>query len=98
MRLSALIPHLVGFRLRQLISEDNQVTLVVVPTRWTASCPICQHKSTQIQSQYDRTLVDLPFGDRPVRLRLRVRRFHCGNRACPRQKGRVGRVSPSGGA
>jgi len=83
--LSALIPHLVGFRLRQLISEDNQVTLVVVPTRWTASCPICQHKSARIQSQYDRTLVDLPFGDRPVRLRLRVRRFRCGNRDCPRQ-------------
>ena len=85
MHLSALIPHLVGFRLRQLISEDNQVTLVVVPTRWSASCPICQHKSARIQSQYDRILVDLPIGDRPVRLRLRVRRFRCGNRDCPRQ-------------
>jgi len=84
-RLSALIPHFVGFRLRQLISEDNLVTLVVVSTRWTASCPICQHKSARIQSQYDRILVDLPIGDRPVRLRLRVRRFRCGNRDCPRQ-------------
>jgi len=52
-RLSALIPHFVGFRLRQLVVEDNQVTLVVVPTRWTASCPICQHKSARIQREVD---------------------------------------------
>lgn len=85
MCLSGVIPYLAGFRLHQLVIEDTHVILVVVPTRRTASCPICQNTSARIQSQYDRTLVDLPLGDRPVRLRLRVRRFRCGNRACPRR-------------
>lgn len=85
MRLSALLPYLAGLRLRQVIIEDNQVILVVFPTRRTTLCPLCHHASPRIQSHYERTVVDLPFGERPVRLRLRVRRFRCQNRACPRQ-------------
>ncbi|MGH2459902.1 MAG: transposase family protein [Chloroflexota bacterium] len=85
MRLSALIPYLAGFRLLQVVIEDDQVILVVVPARRTAICPICQRRSARIQSQYERTLVDLPVGERTVRLRLRVRRFRCGNRDCPRR-------------
>ena len=85
MRLSALIPYLAGLRLRQVIIEDSELVLVVVPTRRTGICPVCHHASTRIQSQYERTLVDLPIGDRPVRLRVRVRRFRCPNRACPRR-------------
>jgi len=84
-RLSALNPDLVGFRLRQIIVEEKQVLLLIVPTRGTAPCPLCQHRSARVQSTYERTLVDLPVGERPVRLRLRVRRFRCTNRACPRQ-------------
>jgi len=84
-RLSALNPDLVGFRLRQIIVEEKQVLLLIVPTRGTAPCPLCQHRSARVQSTYERTLVDLPVGERPVRLRLRVRRFRCANRACPRQ-------------
>lgn len=85
MCLSVLIPYLAGFRLRHLFLDGKYLTFVVAATRQTASCPLCRRRSTRVQSNYDRTLVDLPVGDRPVRLRLRVRRFRCLNRTCPRQ-------------
>lgn len=85
MRLSALNPDLVRFRLRQIIVEDKHVLLLIVPTRPTAQGPLCQHRSARVPSQDERTLVDRPVGERPVRLRWRVRRFRCTNRACPRQ-------------
>jgi len=84
-RLSALISDLAGFRLLGLVLEDDSLTLVVAATRPTADCPLCRRRSARVQSDYDRTLVDLPVGDRPVRLRLRVRRFRCLTRACPRR-------------
>jgi transposase len=84
-RLSNLVPHLIGLHLRQLIIEQERLTLVVVPTRRTGICPLCQRKSSRIHSHYERTLADLPWGSRPIRLRVRVRRFRCVNRHCSRR-------------
>ena len=36
-------------------------------------------KSSQIHSHYERTIADLPWATRPVRLRLHARRFRCAN-------------------
>lgn len=85
MRLATLVPHFAGLRLLQFTVATDRLTLVLAPTRRTASCPYCRRRSTQRHSQYTRNLVDLPWGSRPVRIRLRVRRFHCRNRACPRR-------------
>jgi transposase len=81
-KLSCLVPHLVGLHLRQLIIEHERLTLVVVPTRRTARCPLCQRKSSRIHSHYERTIADLPWGSQPIRLRLTTRRFRCVNCRC----------------
>lgn len=51
----------------------------------TAACPSCHQPSTRVHGAYCRHPRDLPIGDRPVRLLLRVRRFICAARTCPRR-------------
>jgi transposase len=65
--------------------EDQRVTITLAPTRVSAACPDCHRRSTRVHSHYQRTVVDLPWGDRPVGLRLQRRRFRCPNRRCTRR-------------
>ena len=51
----------------------------------SAACPLCQRRSHHVHSHYERTLTDLPCADCSVVLHLRVRRFFCMNRRCPRR-------------
>lgn len=53
------------------------ITLVVTSTQARSPCPRCQQSATRVHSRYMRTLVDLPWADRAVRVRLYVRRFFC---------------------
>src|SRR5262245_48809864 len=48
-------------------------------------CPQCGEFSTRVHSRYTRTLADLPWQGRAIRIELRVRRFFCLAAACPRQ-------------
>jgi transposase len=84
-RLAALVPHLAGLRVREVTIEADRLTFAVEATRRTAPCPVCRRRATRVHSRYVRTLVDLPWAERPVRLRLDVRRFRCRNRACSRR-------------
>jgi transposase len=84
-RLAALLPRFAGLRLLQVDTADDPLTLHVAPIRQGAPCPVCRRRSTRRHSWYVRTLADLPWGGRPVRIILRVRRFRCRNRACPRK-------------
>jgi transposase len=56
---------------------------LLVSTSATAACPRCGTSSDRIHSHYRRTVADLPCQDRPVALRLVVRRFRCIQPACP---------------
>ncbi len=47
-----------------------------------AACPACGTWSSRVHSGYARTVADGPAADRPVLIRLRVRRFFCGNPVC----------------
>ncbi len=85
MCLATLFPHLAGLRLRQLVVAPEQLIFVMAPMCRTARCPLCLRRSARIHSAYERSLVDLPVADRPVRLRLCVRRFRCLNPACARR-------------
>ncbi len=58
------------------------ITLVVTSTQARSPCPRCQQMATRVHSQYMRTLADLPWADRAVRVRLYVRRFFCLDDAC----------------
>ena len=63
----------------------QQLVLVVNSTSLLASCPVCQISSRQVHSYYTRTIADLCWADRQVRLELHVRRFVCSNTACSRR-------------
>ncbi len=47
-----------------------------------AACPACGAWSSRVHSGYVRTVADGPAGQRPVVIRLAVRRFLCRNPAC----------------
>ncbi len=85
MRLAALVPHFAGLRVRHVAIEENRLTFAVEATRRSAPCPLCHRTATRVHSRYVRTLVDLPWADRSVRLRLDVRRFRCLQRGCSRR-------------
>jgi transposase len=62
-----------------------QITLRVQSTQTRAPCPLCATPARRIHSDYGRTLADLPWAQYRVSLQLRVRKWFCRNRACPRR-------------
>jgi transposase len=62
-----------------------QITLRVQSTQPRAPCPLCATPARRIHSDYGRTLADLPWAQYRVCLQLRVRKWFCRNRACPRR-------------
>lgn len=82
MDLSFLLPD----ELRLLDCQPGEMLLVSVALRTCSGrCPLCQRPSRRVHSRYWRTLADLPLGEQPVCLRLRIRRFFCGNPCCRRR-------------
>jgi hypothetical protein len=78
-------PGVAGVRVERAWREGPVLHLTVVGTRRWARCPLCQRRSKRRHSQYERTLADLPCAGAGVVLHLRVRRFVCRVRWCPRQ-------------
>lgn len=71
-----------------LVITDFVATPTIVMIRLVciasmAACPRCGYLSGRVHSRYFRTIADLPAHDRPVALRLLVRRFRCGSPDCP---------------
>src|SRR2546421_594241 len=62
-----------------------QITLRVQSTQPSVPCPLCATLARRIYSDYERTLADLPWAQYRVRLQLRVRKWFCRNRSCPRR-------------
>lgn len=60
-------------------------TLIAHSTDKQASCPLCQQVSSRLHGFYYRKPTDLPLSDKPVRLRVRLRRFRCLNPVCPKR-------------
>jgi transposase len=60
------------------------MVLRAAPRAHVAYCPLCQRPSRRVHSRYWRTLTDLPLGNQPVCLKVRVRRFFCLNPHCRR--------------
>jgi transposase len=61
------------------------LAITVASVRASSCCPLCAQASSQIHSQYQRTLRDVPSGGRKVVLHLSVRKFFCRNPACARK-------------
>ncbi len=77
--------ELTGVRVERIVEEEGVVAIEAAPTASGASCPNCGHASERVHSRYVRTMRDLPACGRPVRVRLRMRRFVCGAAGCPRR-------------
>lgn len=61
------------------------LTLSLIATALTATCPLCGQASQHIRSTYTRHVIDVPFAGRQVQLVLRVRKFRCDTTDCPRR-------------
>ncbi len=73
-----------GLVIDAVTAGADRLLVIARPTTLEAACPECGRRSGQVHSSYHRRLMDLPSHDRAVRLRVRVRRFRCGNAGCPR--------------
>jgi transposase len=62
-----------------------QITLRVRSMQTSVPCPLCAIPTRRIHSHYERTLADLPWAHYRVRLQLRVRKWVCRHRPCPRR-------------
>ena len=85
MSLARLLPQLRGLRLDAVVQTAERIIITATPTRRTALCPTCGHRSAQIHSRYRRTLADLPLSGQPVELHVHVRRFRCRWQRCPQR-------------
>ena len=85
--LSYLLPDATLLRVEACDIDDTtaQITLRVQSTQISAPCPLCATLARRIHSDYGRTLADLPWAQYRVYLQLRVRKWFCRNRSCPRR-------------
>ena len=66
------------------VTDSKEITVHLVAKSIHSLCPLCGSKSSKIHSRYNRQLMDLPWADIPVSIRLQVRRFFCINTECDR--------------
>ena len=67
------------------ISEEQSRFVLNVRTDNVPRCPECRRSSSSYHSKYIRTVHDLPWQGREVKLRLILRRFRCRNVRCVRK-------------
>ncbi len=80
-----LLPDLPGFSIDQVTFVDGVILVLAQSQRKSATCPDCAHPSSRIHSRYQRTLTDLPWSGRLVRLVVQVSRFFCKPPGCSRK-------------
>src|SRR5215213_1466926 len=80
-----LLPKAPGWKLRDVAINAEMISLSIESICPAVACPVCAQKTARLHSHYLRTLADLPWGGRSVRLSLRVRRFRCSRSECPRR-------------
>jgi transposase len=78
-----LFPQLAGLDLESVEDAGGGVRITARTATMSLACRGCAVVSAQVHDRYWRRLADLGCGGRPVRLVLQVRRFRCGNPACP---------------
>lgn len=69
----------------EAIEQFEDHFLLAVHIEQVPGCPECGQRSRSRHSSYVRRLQDLPWQGLTVQILLRVRRFRCRNRDCPRK-------------
>lgn len=80
-----LLPRVPGLRLVDTLIDADTVSFTLMSTSVPVTCPLCGHKTARLHSHYGRTVADLPWSGRRVRLLLNVRKFSCPQNECPRR-------------
>ena len=80
-----LLPQAPGLQVVHVALTAQDLALDLATTCASMPCPVCNQPSTRIHSHYHRSLTDLPWAGRTVRITLAVRTFFCITRACPRR-------------
>ena len=78
-----LFPQLAGLDLEYVEDTGEKVRVVARTRTASLACRGCGVVSGRVHDRYRRRLHDLACGGRPVEIVLEVRRFCCGNPACP---------------
>ena len=76
-----MLPDATYVRLETWSFEPAQsaITINLHVRQITARCLLCARRSKRVHSRYERTLVDLPWGEHAVTIRVSVRRLLCDN-------------------
>lgn len=85
MEVSLLLALPEGLYVERIEVQGDLLAIAVVSVRPSSCCPLCTQASSQVHSQYQRTLRDVPCGGRKVVLHLSVRKFFCRNPDCARK-------------
>jgi transposase len=85
LRVIRLFPQLAGLRVERLLVLDGVVHIETRGAAATARCPSCGRRSRRVHSRYRRRVTDEPLGGQQVVIHLRVRRFFCCARTCPKR-------------
>lgn len=78
-----LFPQLSGLDLEYAGDTGEKVQVVARTRTASLACRGCGVVSGRVHDRYRRRLHDLACGGRPAEIVLEVRRFRCGNPACP---------------
>jgi transposase len=81
----SLLPKVPGLKLENAAIDVENVSLTLASTSVPVACPVCGQNTSRLHSHYGRTMADLPWGGRRVRLFLNVRKFRCPQKRCPRR-------------
>ncbi len=66
-------------RLTRIEIAELVLPLSLLRDRAEATCPLCQKVDSRVHRHYVRTLQDMPYGGKTLRLHLQVCRFFCYN-------------------
>ena len=69
-----LLPKVPGLRLEDTFIDADTVSLTLASTSLPVACPLCGHATARLHSHYRRTVADLPWSGRRVRMLLSVRK------------------------
>ena len=82
---SSLLSLPEGLHVEWIEPQGSDLSVGVISVRSSSCCPLCTQASSQVHSQYQRTLRDIPCAGRQVVLRLCVRKFFCRTPDCSRK-------------
>ena len=82
--ITAFLPPFCAVRRTEVTVAQECVLLQLTAMAPTACCPCCMVPSSSVHSRYESHLTDLPWGARPVHIRLTVRTFVCQQPSCER--------------